>query len=192
MSGCNIEQCIPCLWTVPCPFSLRGDRGRRFRNDAFAGSLVWNFTGFFRLCYECIGKEFLGYSIVATASFSISYRIYEQFPYIWPQLAQMPLLASVLGAVFVGVGAGLCVRIGGAPGGDDALAMSISYVTKWKIQWVYLLTDAIVLGLSLSYIPVKKIGYSILTVLLSGQIIGLVQKVHMPQTGAGSAVNELE
>ena len=100
--------------------------------------------------------------------------------------------SSVLGAVFVGVGAGLCVRIGGAPGGDDALAMSISYVTKWKIQWVYLLTDAIVLGLSLSYIPVKKIGYSILTVLLSGQIIGLVQKVHMPQTDAGSAVNELE
>ena len=148
------------------------------------------------LCYclgwKLMGKEFLGYSIVATASFSISYRIYEQFPYIWPQLAQMPLLASVLGAVFVGVGAGLCVRIGGAPGGDDALAMSISYVTKWKIQWVYLLTDAIVLGLSLSYIPVKKIGYSILTVLLSGQIIGLVQKVHMPQTGAGSAVNELE
>lgn len=100
-----------------------------FRNDAFAGPLVWNFTGFFRLCYECIvllpgleinGKRVLGYSIVATASFSISYRIYEQFPYIWPQLAQMPLLASVLGAVFVGVGAGLCVRYGGAPGGDDA------------------------------------------------------------------------
>ena len=59
------------------------------------------FSGFVMnvLCYclgwKLMGKEFLGYSIVATASFSISYRIYEQFPYIWPQLAQMPLLAYV-------------------------------------------------------------------------------------------------
>ena len=87
----------------------------------------------------------------------------------------MPLLAAFLGAIFVGLGAGICVRIGGAPGGDDALAMSIAHVTGWKIQWVYLLTDMIVLGLSLSYIPVRKIGYSIATVLLSGQLIGIVQ-----------------
>ncbi len=144
-------------------------------SPAFSG-LVMNV-----LCYglgwKLMGKEFLLYSIVATASFSTSYRIYEHFPYIWPQLAQMPLLAALLGAFFVGIGAGICVRIGGAPGGDDALAMSISHVTKWKIQWVYLMTDAIVLGLSLSYIPISKIWYSILTVLLSGQIIGLVQRI---------------
>ena len=156
------------------------------------------FSGFVMnvLCYclgwKLMGKEFLGYSIISTASFSVSYRIYEQFPPLWPEIAQMPLLAALLGAIFVGIGAGLCVRIGGAPGGDDALAMSISYITKWKIQWVYLLTDAIVLGLSLSYIPVQKMGYSILTVLLSGQIIGLVQKIHMPQLNSGIAIDEPE
>ena len=87
----------------------------------------------------------------------------------------MPLTASLLGAVFVGVGAGLCVRIGGAPGGDDALAMSLSHVTHIKIQWIYLLSDFAVLVLSLSYIPLNRMVYSILTVLLSGQIIGFVQ-----------------
>ena len=92
----------------------------------------------------------------------------------------MPLLAALLGAVFVGVGAGLCVRIGGAPGGDDALAMSISQATGWKIQWVYLMADLVVLGLSLTYIPLKRIGYSLLTVVLSGQLIGLVQKLPLP------------
>lgn len=85
------------------------------------------------------------------------------------------VLAAFLGAIFVGLGAGICVRIGGAPGGDDALAMSISHITGWKIQWVYLLSDMIVLGLSLSYIPVRRIGYSVATVLLSGQLIGVVQ-----------------
>lgn len=129
------------------------------------------------LGWRLLGKEFLGYSILAAVSFSVSYKIWEQFPPLWSQLAEMPFVASVVGAVFVGIGAGVCVKIGGAPGGDDALAMCLSYITKWKIQWIYLLTDGIVLGLSLSYIPIKRIGFSILTVILSGQIIGLIQRI---------------
>ena len=142
-------------------------------SPAFSGAIM---NG---LCYlmgwKLMGKTFLKYSIIAAMSFSFSYKVYELYPPLWPELANMPLLAAFLGAIFVGLGAGICVRIGGAPGGDDALAMSISHVTGWKIQWVYLLTDMIVLGLSLSYIPVRKIGYSIATVLLSGQLIGIVQ-----------------
>ena len=88
----------------------------------------------------------------------------------------MPLAASIVGSIFVGVGCGVCVRIGGAPSGDDALAMSLSRLTRIPIQWVYLSTDLLVLGLSLSYIPVSKIAYSLLTVILSGQIIGLFQR----------------
>ena len=79
--------------------------------------------------------------------------------------------------MFVGVSAGICVRVGGAPGGDDALAMSIARVTHMDIRWVYLLCDLDVLVLSLSYIPVQRIAYSFLTVILSGQIIGIVQKM---------------
>ena len=123
------------------------------------------------LCYilgwKLLGKEFIAYSALAAAGFSGTYKICEQFPHLWPQLADMPL--------FVGVGAGLCVRIGGAPSGDDALAMSISHATGWKIQWVYLMSDLIVLVMSLSYIPLKRIGYSLFTVLLSGQLIGFIQ-----------------
>ena len=131
------------------------------------------------ICYllglKLMGKKFLKYSIIATVGFSLSYKFFELFPPLWPELANMPLLAAVLGAIFVGLGAGVCVRMGGASGGDDALAMSIAHITKWKIQWVYLMTDAVVLGLSLSYIPVRRIVYSIITVLLSGQLIGIVQ-----------------
>lgn len=133
------------------------------------------------LCYglgwKLLGKKFLAYSFLSTAGFSLSYKLYEQFPPLFPQIANYPLLAAFIGAIFVGVGAGLCVKIGGAPGGDDALAMSVSHVTGWSIEKVYLLSDLIVLLLSLSYIPVKRIGFSLLTVILSGQIIGLIQKI---------------
>ena len=53
--------------------------------------------------------------------------------------------------------------------------MSISHLTGWKIEWVYLLTDLTVLALSLSYIPLNRMKYSFLTVILSGQIIGWLQ-----------------
>ena len=86
-------------------------------------------------------------------------------------------LYAVLGALFVGCGVGLSVRAGGAPGGDDALAMSISKLTRWDIQWAYLISDLVVLALSATYIDLSRLGCSLLTVILSGQIIGLVQRV---------------
>ena len=146
------------------------------------------------LCYvlgwKLLGKEFIAYSALATVGFSGMYKICEQFPHLWPGLADMPLVAALVGALFVGVGAGLCVRGGGAPSGDDALAMSISHAAGWKIQWVYLLSDLIVLVMSLSYIPVRRIGYSLFTVLLSGQLIGFVQNFNRTQETGADCVTE--
>lgn len=146
------------------------------------------------LCYvlgwKLLGKEFIAYSALATVGFSGMYKICEQFPHLWPGLADMPLVAALVGALFVGVGAGLCVRVGGAPSGDDALAMSISHAIGWKIQWVYLLSDLIVLVMSLSYIPVRRIGYSLFTVLLSGQLIGFVQNFNRTQETGADCVTE--
>lgn len=128
-----------------------------------------------------LGKEFILYSIIAGGGFSLFYAIFERFPPLWPQIAQMPLAASVAGAAFVGVGVGLCIRANAAPTGDDSLALSLSHHFKIGIQWVYLLGDLIVLALSLTYIPFSKIIYSLLTVVLSGQLIGLIQKVGKPR-----------
>ena len=135
----------------------------------------------YALGWRTLGKDFIGYSIVAGGGFSLFYAIFEQFPPLWPQLAQHPLVAALVGAMFVGVGVGISVRAGGAPGGDDALAMSLSQIFGWNIQWAYLISDLVVLALSASYIPLSRLGYSLLTVMLSGQLIGLVQRVRMPR-----------
>lgn len=132
------------------------------------------------LGWRLLGKEFIGYSLLAAAGFSIGYGICEQFPPLWPVIGEMPLTAAVAGAMFIGIGAGLCVRAGGATCGDDALAMSLSHLLKIPIQHIYLVSDLTVLGLSLSYIPLQKIAWSLLTVILSGQIIGFMQKERLP------------
>lgn len=129
------------------------------------------------LGWKTLGKVFIGYSIVASAGYSIAYAICEQFPPLWPQIASMPFTASIVGALFIGIGAGLVVRIGGATCGDDALAMSIRELTDISVEKIYLISDLTVLLLSLSYIPLRRIGYSLLTVILSGQIIGWLQKI---------------
>ncbi len=137
--------------------------------------------GFFTL-----GFDFVIYSIVAGGGFSLFYAIFERFDPLWPSLASMPLAAAVVGALFVGVGVGICVRAGSAPGGDDALAMGLEKLTKIKIQWIYLMSDITVLALSATYIPLRRLIYSLLTVTISGQLIGIIQRFRF---GGGKVKN---
>lgn len=133
------------------------------------------------VCYllgiKLLGRDFLIYSAISASAFSGFYAVFERLEPVYPEIAVYPLAAAIIGAVFVGVGVGICVRAGGAPTGDDALAMSISRKSKISIEWVYLLSDLTVIALSLTYIETEKILYSLLSVVLSGQIIGLVQKI---------------
>ena len=114
---------------------------------------------------------------MAGGGFSLFYFLFDLLPKFFSPLAERPMLAALLGAVFVGVGVGLCVLAGGAPSGDDALAMSLSSLTKKDIRIFYLISDLSVLLLSLTYIPIGRIFYSLVTVLLSGQIIGWMQRI---------------
>ncbi len=130
----------------------------------------------FFIGWRTLGHSFICYSAVAAVGYSASYAICERFSPLCPALADLPLLSAIIGAVFIGIGAGLCVRMGGATSGDDALAMSLSKLTKAPISRIYLISDITVMLLSLSYISPVRILYSLITVVLSGQIIGLIQK----------------
>ncbi len=140
------------------------------------------------LCYlfgwRTLGKEFLVYSGVASLSYSVFYALLEPYAPLWLSLVESPFWAAIVGALCIGVGAGLSIRMGGATCGDDALAMALSHLTKIDIQWIYLFSDLTVLVLSATYIPLTKLGWSLLTVVLSGQIIGWVQKVAIPRKNA--------
>ena len=137
------------------------------------------------ICYwigwRMLGKSFIAHSAVATGGFSLVYWVCQQFPPLWPGLADYPLAAALLGALFVGLGCGLCVRVGGAVCGDDSVVMGISQKWGIKIEYVYFFFDFTVLALSLSYIPLKRILYSLLTVMLSSKLIGIVQRFQFPK-----------
>ena len=127
--------------------------------------------------WHTLGRSFVFYSIIAGGGFSLFYALFEQYPQLWPQLAHMPLLAAVIGALFVGIGVGLSVRAGGAPGGDDALAMTLGRILGRPIEQIYLVSDLFALALSSTYLPMQNLLCSLLTVVLSGQIVGLIQRI---------------
>lgn len=129
----------------------------------------------YALGFAFLGRRFLVDSLIATCAYAGCYALFERVGYVLPDMGHMPVLAAVVGAVFVGVGVGLIVRQEAAGCGDDALALVISNRTGWSVSRAYLITDMTVLTLSLSYIPVAKIACSLITVTLSSFIIG---KIH--------------
>ena len=128
------------------------------------------------LAFRRLGVRFLIISGVSSLSLSMFFRIWESFPPILPNFYDRPLIAAVLGALFIGVGVGIVIVNGGSCSGDDALALFISNLTGWRISRAYLITDFTVLALSLSYIPFSRILYSLITVTLSSYIIDLIQQ----------------
>ena len=125
--------------------------------------------------------RFLGWKIVLMAGISsISlagfYRLWESFPPMLPDLSAYPLVASILGGMFVGIGVEIIVRQGGSSGGDDALALVMNKLTGWKLSASYLFTDLVVLGTSLSYISPRRIAYFIITVTISSYLIDFVAR----------------
>ena len=140
--------------------------------------------------YKYLGKEFLKSSILATASLAFFYFIWEMFPPLLPSTADMPLVAAVAGGCFIGIGCGLVVRQGASCGGDDALALVISSRTPLKISQAYLFTDITVLALSLSYLPVKKLFFSLITVTISSYLIDVVTTFGKKEATAECAAAE--
>ena len=146
------------------------------------------------ICYllgiKYLGRSFLRCALTATGGFACFYALHERVGYVLPYMGDRPLLAAVVGALFVGVGVGLVVRAGGASGGDDALALVIAKVTGWPVSRAYLFTDVVVLALSLSYIPVRRIVYSLVTVTVSSLVIELVQTVGRKKKPDGESKSE--
>ena len=134
------------------------------------------------LAFRYLGGQFIKISVISTLSVSLFYDFWEMFPPMLPDLSAYPLAAAVLGGIFVGVGVGLIVRQGGSSGGDDALALTISHVTHWRLSRAYLFTDLVVLVLSLSYIPIQRIFFSLITVTLSSFLIDRVQDMTFHRT----------
>ncbi len=126
------------------------------------------------LGFFVLGRHFARFAVIASLCYAGCMALFSAFPPVLPPLP--PLVAAVLGGVFVGVGVGGVVRIGGACGGDDAVALVFSKWLRCNIAWVYFVLDGVVLLLSLTYLEPMRIVYSLLSVTISSSLISLIAR----------------
>ena len=138
-------------------------------------SVVIDFS-LFTIGSKFFGKKFLLYSILSTVIFSMTYKIWESIGFLVPSFTNNMLIGSILAGICVGIGVGLVVRGGGASGGDDVIALLGNKFLKLKVNHVYLITDATVLLMSLIYLDINQIFYSMIAVTISGKIISIIYK----------------
>lgn len=127
------------------------------------------------VAFKYLGWDFLKVSFVSSMVLAAFFKLWEMFPPLLPEFLLHPFIAAILGGLFIGIGVGFVVRQGGSSGGDDGLALAISKATGVRLSYAYLITDLTVLLLSLTYTPLVKIAYSLITVTISSWLVDFVQ-----------------
>ena len=129
-----------------------------------------------------LGIKFLKISILSTIMLAIFLRVFAALPTVLPNLSGQPLVAALLGGVFVGLGAGLVFRQGGSCGGDDAFVITLVKLTKWRISMVYLIIDGAILLLSMTYIAPSRIVFSLVTAITSSIVLDITCSIGKKKT----------
>lgn len=92
-----------------------------------------------------------------------------------PLVPDEPLLSSIFGGVFVGLGLGLIFKSKATSGGTDIVAMIISKYTKLPVGQLLIYVDsAIVLASLLVFKDWKIPLYSLIVIFITGQVVDTI------------------
>jgi len=124
------------------------------------------------------GKRFVMEALLSAGALSAFYEMWHRldlfhFPeQAWPAT----LIAALASGVVTGYGLGLVLKSGGATGGDDLLSMALSKITGLSIGTILFGLDALVLTISLVYLPLSLTLYTLLAVGVAGRIVTVMTR----------------
>lgn len=84
------------------------------------------------------------------------------------------LLAAIYGAMMLGAGLGLALKVGGSTGGTDAIGKVVHHYTGVKLARFLLWTDFAILGFGALVLPMEGILYALLMTFVITQTVRLV------------------
>lgn len=134
--------------------------------------------------YRYLGKKSLFYTVYGTLMLSL-------FLWIW-QRVSLPInlsvqhdmfLAGVLAGTFGGLGSGLIYRFGGTTGGTDVIARILEKTRKISMGKTILALDVVVMTLSLSYLNLRQMMYTLLCSFVFSRIVDFIQEGAYPDKG---------
>ncbi|EXX92118.1 membrane protein [Paenibacillus darwinianus] len=86
------------------------------------------------------------------------------------------LLSALYAGVTLGAGLGVVFRFGATTGGVDIIARIVSKGRGWSMGQIILTLDAVVIGLSLLFIPVERVLYTLVVVFIATKLIDFIQE----------------
>lgn len=125
--------------------------------------------------YRFLGKRALAYTIYGTAMLSIWLWLWQRLP-VSLNISHDLFIAGVLAGLFGGIGSGLIYRVGGTTGGSDVIARILEKQTGTPMGRSLLVFDIVVLAISLSYLTLERMMYTLLASYVFSRIVDFVQE----------------
>ncbi|MHC9536366.1 YitT family protein [Dellaglioa sp. BT-FLS60] len=120
--------------------------------------------------YRFLGKRSLIYTIYGTIMLSAFLWIWQRVP-IHIDVNNDLFLAGILAGAFGGLGSGLVYRFGGTTGGTDVVARILEKTRGIQMGKTILALDVAVLIISLSYLDLRHMMYTLLSSYVFSRIV---------------------
>ncbi|WP_138750975.1 YitT family protein [Paenibacillus sinopodophylli] len=131
--------------------------------------LGWKTLGRGQMMYTIVG-------IIALSSFLALMELLIERKWIVPfQGSHDYMLVALYAGVTLGTGLGIVFRFGGTTGGVDIVARIMTRSKGMSMGQMILTFDALIIGLSLLYIPIEKFLYTLVTVFIASKLIDFIQ-----------------
>jgi len=125
--------------------------------------------------YRVLGRRSLIYTIWGIISLSFWLYVWQKFP-MPPALHHDMLIAGLLAGIMSGIGLGVVFRFGGTSGGTDVIARIMEQKLGIQIGRTMFALDVVVLLMSLIYIDVIHMMYTLIASFVFAQVVGLTQQ----------------
>ena len=119
-------------------------------------------------------KRAMVYTVYGIASLYLYVWIFQQIPF-FVDLNQDYLVVSLVAGSIGGLGSGLVFRYGGTIGGSDIIARVIEKKFGIQLNQALLAFDILVMLLSLTYISIPKMMYTLIASFIYSQVVNMVQ-----------------
>jgi len=132
----------------------------------------------FLLGWKTLGRMQMALTVLGTLSLSFFLWVMELLirkGWIIPfHTEQDYFLATLYAGLTLGAGLGIVFRYGGTTGGSDIIARLGNKKKGWSMGQVILTIDALVIGVSLFYIPQEKVLYTLVAVFVASKTIDFI------------------
>ncbi len=126
---------------------------------------------FLILGWRLLGKTFAFKATYAMIVFSIFLVVFEEME----EVTYDPLLATVYGGLFLGVGVGLIMRAGGCVDGLDTVSLLLSKKTQFSTGQIILFFNLIIYSCAGFIFGPDRALYSVLTYFITSKVIDIVE-----------------